>query len=649
MDSQFSNYTKSNENDSPLIDQIAQQIPFQNKTTIIPQACKIILTARGKNFNNRPLIAVTRGSGCGKSKLLEELRLHFDQYPDVLCSAITYNNQMEDDPDLIPQLNYLKQSSLAFSVVLRMLSGYYALQLYDVRKKLLPFNYSRLFQHLEDQETLIIQELLHATVLHLVEKFERQFPSSQIKQFVLLIDESYKALESLKATDDPDLFNRIRSSILDGKIGNRIEGRMVMTSLIFAIFRKTPSGRGIIPLDCGIIDPNFVVEQIWKENFKSSEYVLVKDKLYLLACAVYKIPRLVEWANSSISTFLSERRSTSQESIKYDDLIKYVFNELDTVMARLYTIEATEAHLLPLLFSIPVRLNDITSDFDVAELVMRSIYTNPLKELLTNAKREGSMIPEGSLFRVLSSNSLFNGIIDAIMDIDSTKPHFRGKLLEDLVFRWIEIKSSILSKGSSRFNYQPSVGKFFGIEAKRVAKSPLRKLMASLYPIPPSTDVGVIASPKRLELKLNKEPKLFLKNLNQYCDGSEGVFIIQSAPDDCFDLMLILRAPSQLPFIIFLDMKSAQPNKAAQASFDTKQYSTLSDQLKKLPASKRDLYTSLRSKNFLYLYFTDLNFHPSFNQEIDDTCYVMNEQEAKSCLTVLFDVYKAASRLGEVE
>lgn len=286
LDSQFSNYTKSNENDSPLIDQIAQQIPFQNKTTIIPQACKIILTARGKNFNNRPLIAVTRGSGCGKSKLLEELRLHFDQYPDVLCSAITYNNQMEDDPDLIPQLNYLKQSSLAFSVVLRMLSGYYALQLYDVRKKLLPFNYSRLFQQLEDQETLIIQELLHATVLHLVEKFERQFPSSQIKQFVLLIDESYKALESLKATDDPDLFNRIRSSILDGKIGNRIEGRMVMTSLIFAIFRKTPSGRGIIPLDCGIIDPNFVVEQIWKEILKvqSTSWLRINSISWRVPC-----------------------------------------------------------------------------------------------------------------------------------------------------------------------------------------------------------------------------------------------------------------------------------------------------------------------------------------------------------------------------
>lgn len=401
---------------------------------------------------------------------------------------------MEDDPDLIPQLNYRKSSSLVFSVVLRMLSDYYALRTYEVRKKLIPFNYSRLFQQLGDQEYLIIQELLHGTVLHLVEKFERQFPSSRIKQFVLLIDESYKALESLKATDDPDLFDHVRSFILDGKIGDRIEGHMVMTSLIFSIFRKTPSGSGIT-LDCGIIDPNFVVEEIWKDNFNESEYAL----------------------NSSINIFMSEHRSTSQESLKYDDLIKYLFNELYTVMARMYTMEATEKHLLPLLFSIPVQLNENTSDFDVAELVMRSIYTNPLKELLTDVEREGSMIPEGSFFRIVSSSSLFNDILDAIMDFDSAKPHSRGKLSEDLVFRWIEIKSSILSKGSSRFNNsRPTVGKFFGIEPGSVAKPQLRKLMSSLYPIPPPTDVGVIALPKRLEKKLNKEPKLFFKGLDQY-------------------------------------------------------------------------------------------------------------------------------------
>lgn len=73
LDYQFSNYTKSDESGSSLIDEIAQRMPFQNKATIIPQACQTILTARGKNYNNRPLIAVTRGSGCGKSKLLEEL------------------------------------------------------------------------------------------------------------------------------------------------------------------------------------------------------------------------------------------------------------------------------------------------------------------------------------------------------------------------------------------------------------------------------------------------------------------------------------------------------------------------------------------------------------------------------------------------
>jgi hypothetical protein len=50
------------------------------------------------------------------------------------------------------------------------------------------------------------------------------------------------------------------------------------------------------------------------------------------------------------------------------------------------------------------------------------------------------MFPEGCLFRLLGSNRLFGGLMELIIPMITQKTHDKGKLLEELTFRWMRIK-----------------------------------------------------------------------------------------------------------------------------------------------------------------------------------------------------------------
>jgi hypothetical protein len=628
-----------------LIDSSARNIPFQNKKEIILEACETILSATGKDENNRPLLAITRGSGCGKSRLLEEIRLHFDSNcPAVLCSAITFTRQMSSSVSLVKQLNNKKELSLAFSIVIRMLASYYGMELDEIEELLLKFDFYKLIQDNGESNTFIIEELLHSTIKHLVSKQEGPTSSSKIEHFVLAIDESYRSIVFLDAVNNtPDVYYDIRSSLLDVKVAGRIKCHLVMSSLMYTTFIKTPSGRPIYPLDCGVMDSRFVVENIWKKNFDSVQFERLKKRLFLLASATYKIPRLVEFADTSMRTFMLNHEL---EAFNVDDLIKFICKEMIKKLATQYAVEATALELFPLFFPINVKLNEASKELNVANLVRLAIYTNQLKDLLTDKELRGSMVPEGSLYRVLISNALFQGLMDRIMEVDSAKP---ATLFKDVTFRWIGIKTEILMEGTKKFtDYKPTIASFFGINVNDLYNQELTLIMTTMFPVPSHPhDIEIPNHSLKNRMNHKKERKQFFKELDDLSRSKSTIILIKSKEvrgrGDCFDMMIVLQLPQQLPIVIFIDMKSASFDKTQQSRFSYRQHSKLKDYLNELPSEyEGSICDSLRQKKYLFLYLTDWEFNKLFDREREGNCYVMDHKNTKDCLTLLFEVYKVA-------
>jgi hypothetical protein len=129
----------SHENVSVIKDE-SLLIPFQNRETIISHACETILYEGNKTLvKGYPMIGICRGSGCGKSRMIEECRLWCDiNRLDVLFSAITFNNKITTAVKL--QWNN-KPVSLAFAIICRIIASYYGRGLTEVCSILSNFNF----------------------------------------------------------------------------------------------------------------------------------------------------------------------------------------------------------------------------------------------------------------------------------------------------------------------------------------------------------------------------------------------------------------------------------------------------------------------------------------------------------------------------
>lgn len=167
--------------------------------------------------STKPLLAAVRGSGGGKTRLVEELRLALlrREERDVLPLAVTFNASMElteKEREAVPGARAEVQYALA--VVKRLLCVFYGVPLLDLQL-VLPGAENQDFARLRTRDAFDVM-LLRACVLHIARKMQRIRPS--IKTVVVMHDETVWAATVF---GQRDVTAPLRTALLNARLHPR--------------------------------------------------------------------------------------------------------------------------------------------------------------------------------------------------------------------------------------------------------------------------------------------------------------------------------------------------------------------------------------------------------------------------------------------
>ena len=178
----------------------------------------------------KPVVAIARGKGGGKTRAMEEVRRYLMRRKTTLPIAITYNSQsaIARDPWLKQQTcdAYSLDRVYALSVSARMLSAVFGVSFSEtaelIRKNLGRLDWESVDAPTMIQETLkfVLQRTNEARVLSSIDL---------VDTFVLLMDENAKADNEF---DKTDLGAIVRQALLDKSI-NAINIALVISDLGF--------------------------------------------------------------------------------------------------------------------------------------------------------------------------------------------------------------------------------------------------------------------------------------------------------------------------------------------------------------------------------------------------------------------------------
>ena len=148
----------------------------------------------------KPVVCTVRGTGGGKTRALEELRIALNKRNGCVAVAVTFNkNTMLH----IDETSGNKERALVKAVISRLASTLYSIELTDCIPILngVPIE-------------IKTEQLLPGFIRHVVKRMREN--GARVTSFVILIDEAVRALEELNSSFD--LYGQIRSGVLDTQI-----------------------------------------------------------------------------------------------------------------------------------------------------------------------------------------------------------------------------------------------------------------------------------------------------------------------------------------------------------------------------------------------------------------------------------------------
>jgi hypothetical protein len=252
----------------------------------------------------KPLLAISRGQGGGKTRCFEEIRRNFlRSKPNVLTLAITFNHRWTLTATEVEDIKTGRRCMSNTKIILyllshRMLSVFNgeeltstATMLGDLHKKTSP------------------ESMFRGTIRHMIKKLNR----TTIDSFVLVIDEAFMVYDILGVPEDEDLYEFVKDVMLNQPIffhdesGNNelkvIKTCLAVSSLALSPFGYTISARSIkaFPLPSRL-NSSTIVTKYWSRCFPNEQLDQeTQRKLELLASSVNQLPRLVEIVGLSLN------------------------------------------------------------------------------------------------------------------------------------------------------------------------------------------------------------------------------------------------------------------------------------------------------------------------------------------------------------
>eukprot|EP01035_Chromulina_nebulosa_P035262 gene35262-47390_t len=282
----------------PLID---LDINFLTERTL--EVAKMI-----PDYRFKPLLAIVRGVGGGKSRCIEELKLSLNKKEDVLALAITFNHKTPFNLlyEIWDTENVLLFSALSY--ISRIASSFYDEEFTDILKRMRQ-TFSKTIKPYENDVNG--EDLIRSFI-----KFVLNTPKAQsIKTLVVLVDEVIKFEDVVKESINLQkskillfLGNKfeansvLRSAVLNTKI---FDDRIINVALVVSSLQSNPLGKSsrrvikalVLPVN---LNPSKLIK-LWiaRDVYKDLDSDTIK-RMEFFATSINSNPRMCEYAHNVV-------------------------------------------------------------------------------------------------------------------------------------------------------------------------------------------------------------------------------------------------------------------------------------------------------------------------------------------------------------
>ena len=632
---------------------------------------------------SKDLIATVRGSGGGKTRMLEELRRATNDRDDAVAIGVTFNNNTGYDRIEEEYINDDKKGlNIILSIICRICCVVYDDPVKEIlkqsTKEFQPELSRESFFHwrefltdasksLKCQNSTKVQ-LLRIFIQHIMKQLT--INGMVVNEFVLLLDEIMYVEDGTSSLASAlSLLNQsILSTVFKSYNGKLINMALVLSSLVIPPHGQTVSGRKIKALQ---LPPELNVDDVMKKWWKLDEFGLSEDwTLKLLTSTINNLPRALESAGMKIVSELNKRKQIGTMSKVDDDLIFSVMNAVLNNLQREYTALVRGGSRSKILFdpSTPEYLHQliylgegVVMDENVMLLLQSSVYTNSL--LIIQAGY--SIMPEGSILMLIAqakesltkSGSLLQpssclvNTYNAILDVLKSKHRHDGDALESAGINWLQTRIAV-AKNSGKKTIRLS--ELFAIRSLSE-----KFFFEILLPDEENYWNNEVLFPRLCE---GNEKFLVAFNTVQY-----SFQMFKSIDGQQWDTMLMTYRRDGVngekkPFLIFIDFKSKRVVKESKHStikhLKLTQYQHVKELVKDLVNETKSGDSDVRRPptlqsqalidgDFMYIYLTtypSVTLKSSSNDYTEDfskgNLYITDEGEAKKFFGILFRFYQ---------
>ena len=510
----------------------------------------------GDTGRSNAVFAIARGSGGGKSRILEEIRRNLLCRDKVLPVAITFNfnSGIEVDKKWWNALDNVGKA-YALSLTARVASVVFGLS-YSLTYDCMFTNYSSL-----DLSSTAVDAMIQEMVIFFVRRVNEgraalggpRTPGAvtpMVDTFVLLLDENRK-VDAF--ADEDDMGGYVRNALLNYRLPG-INIGVVISDLGFLpeLLRTSTDRKVVLLVPSPRLSPERVLELWWKVGGLTAE----QKALLLTLIAVYNnTPRGLEFAAEYLHLPKNINRLVDKELVS--DLMDHMLVEANDRYAPVFP----PTDILKASFFREI----VPVDATLLSAFQDSVITNPLANRSKNAK----IIPDVSLLLLrVACNSADTITLARIIEqgIDSVQgamlgtvdhPPRAGDALEEALTQVLRIRLALaFEPGSESLTLKRLCGlqleEGYSDVTATALDSPLKLTRTSVASVCAREVVKMSAS------SYKSSGIAFLAELDAIEMSADcPIRILRSAPGDSWDVCVKAHNPDTgRPFHIFFDCKS---------------------------------------------------------------------------------------------
>ena len=529
--------------DSPSITMSHPVIDFDTN-----RSCNIILKSAKEPPSSRwkPVLAVVRGMGSGKTRCFEEIRRELLRRPGVLPLGITFNSgQNIDGSEYLWGNNH--QTAFAFMVIARCCSALFDISLDEMR--------NIITRELPRLNTGGMKKIGRDTIAEFLRFVVAKVRSQgrDVHDVVVIIDEVVKADAGLKESygNKDEACSVLREAVLDEKtMPFNFNAALIISSLRLEPLGYPTSDRPVETLCLpSMLNPQRIVTEWWKCR--------VEDKRVLsyVAACVHTLPRAVE----IVGKYLNKHSDQPIDQNFINDL----FVDLKNMLRFRYKWgNFPDTNLIySIIFSKYIPLDDTAQSYIAQSILLNSIETCLPKVV--------NILPESSL-AVLAAigddNKVKEGIEKHTEDIyqiilkeivHSAGDKVReGIPFEHFVSMWMKYRWLVASTANKEIKF----GELLGISEERINyinSKTIRTALSLIVTTRPPTEQDL----EYLKINSNYDEAGHIREVKAlFVDADYRIAFRRGVQGDKFDFVAAIYQGDGIdPLIFYGDEKSPAP------------------------------------------------------------------------------------------